>query len=81
MRAGVDIREGEQGCRLGAPFFQRCRGSGVGGGSAGVQAHPQKFFFAENLGKNPKNLAKISENLGKISENLNQITKCLGKII
>jgi len=21
----VDIREGEQGCRLGAPFFQRCR--------------------------------------------------------
>jgi len=22
----VDIRKGEQGCRLGAPFFQRCRG-------------------------------------------------------
>jgi len=27
LRAGVDIREGEQGCCLGVSFFQRCRGS------------------------------------------------------
>jgi len=27
LRAGVDIREGEQGFRLGAPFFQRCGGA------------------------------------------------------
>jgi len=27
VRAGVDIAEGEQGCPLGAPFFQRCRGA------------------------------------------------------
>jgi len=36
----------------------------------GVQAHPQKFCFVENLDKIPENLGKTSENLGKIPEYL-----------
>ena len=39
--------------------------SGVGGGGAQVQAHPQKFWFVENPGKIPVNLNKILENMGK----------------
>jgi len=34
------------------------KSSGVGGGVQGLQAHPQKFRFAENVGKSPENLGK-----------------------
>jgi len=36
----------------------------------GVQAHPQKFLFVENLGKIPENLNKIPKYLGHNPENL-----------
>jgi len=56
--------------------MQWCRRGGV----QGVQAHPQKFWFVQNLGKIPETFGKISENLGKIPENPNKIPKYLGKI-
>ena len=46
--------------------------SGVGGGGAGVQTHPQKFWFGENPGKFSENPGKISGNLGKICKNLHK---------
>jgi len=48
-------------------------------GVQGVQAHPQKFWFVENLGKIPKNLGKTSKNPGEIPENLgkNGAQRCL----
>jgi len=60
---------------------QRCQTSGVGGWGAGVQTHPQKFWFVENPAKIPENVGKKSENLGKIAENPNKIPKHLGKIL
>jgi len=42
--------------------------SGVGGGDAGVQAHPQKFWFGENQGKISENLWKPSQNPWKSAQ-------------
>jgi len=39
------------------------KSSGVGGGSAGSQAYPQKFWFAENLGKSLNTWLKIAPNV------------------
>jgi len=39
---------------------------GVGGGVQGVQAHPHKFSFVENLGKIPENLCKIRTKFSNI---------------
>jgi len=46
----------------------------------GVQAHLQKFWFGENLGKIRGNLGKISENLHKIPENLSNTLKIWAKM-
>jgi len=48
-------------------------------GVQGVQVHPQKFWFIENLGKIPENPDKIPYYLGKILENLskNGAQRCL----
>jgi len=54
--------------------------SGVGGGGAGLQKHPQKFLFGENPGKIHLNLCKICGYLGKICKNLRKITENLGKL-
>jgi len=43
-----------------------------------VQAHPQKFWFVENLGKIHENLGKNCWNLGKIPENLPKFQENLG---
>jgi len=48
-------------------------------GVQGVQEQPQKFWFAENPGKIPKNVGKNFENFGEASENSNKIPKYLGK--
>jgi len=46
-------------------------GSGVGGGAARGQAHPQKFWFGENADK-------LSENPGKVC-NLRKSVKTFAK--
>ena len=46
----------------------------------GVQAHAQKFWFGENLGKIIENPGKICGNLGKICENILKIRENLGKL-
>ena len=46
--------------------------TGVGGGGAGDETAPQKFWFDENADKIPQNPGKISENLRKLPENLSK---------
>jgi len=49
----------------------------VGGGGAGVQENPLKFWFVESPGKIYENVCKIPENLAKLSENMARIgTQC-----
>jgi len=45
----------------------------------GIQAHPQKFWFGENLGKISEYPGKSQGNLGKICENIRKISENLGK--
>ena len=53
--------------------------SGVTGGGAGAQAHPQNIWFVESFGKIPEDLGKIPENLGKIPKNLGKIPENPGR--
>jgi len=68
----------EEGCFLQCICYLALQASGVGCRRAGVQAHPQKFWFVENPwkpGQNPRKSRKIfakfpeiwanSENTGK----------------